>query len=526
MVKTVGRLPHIVYILIYDQQIVGHAVKVSGPQGAGPTFIEKIVQQELELPQPGRARLFAMLDQEISFIASQIPENGRWSTLVMDGIYQWVKRPRDVVRFANALIFAWPSLETELDPADLVVMEGLRLFEPQIFTWVRENRDFLFGEGRFIMAQDDAQAEVVAILKKEIPDHRYKSAINLLSTLFPQCLKAFKGSDAFGWAENYPDRVSRRGISTTQGYDAYFSLHVASDRISNKAMISFVAAMDDEATVDVTIKSYLEKKSSTGSCLIGDFIDELQLRFRSRSKPEPTAALLNALLRNGEAILSQNESRDFPRLSPASRFGFLIDDILEGWSIEEAGEHLVRAFQLQAAAPSVLADVYVDRGRELDVFERSGRTSDGPRITPEVFARLGEILLSRITEAAGDGTLVDAPAYYDIIRAWAHLVGNQAPRAWVEANMTTSAQFLIRLGRGMVSYSIGGRRKSYQMRDLPDSNIIDLNLLRNAATQHLSEATLSEDERDLLNELVRGSERFMSGATPPSEPVDEDDEDL
>lgn len=172
MVKTVGRLPNVIYILIYDQQIVGHDLKISSPHRGGPSFIEKIIQQELELPQPGRSRLLAMLNHEISFIASQIPENERWSRIVMDGIYRWVKRPRDIVRFANALIFAWPPLENELDAADLIAMEGLRLFEPEAFHWIRDNRDFFFSEGRFAFAQEDALAEAVLHLKKAMPDER------------------------------------------------------------------------------------------------------------------------------------------------------------------------------------------------------------------------------------------------------------------------------------------------------------------------------------------------------------------
>lgn len=525
MVKTVGRLPNIIYIMIYDQQIVGKTIKASVPEGGGPTFIEKIIQQELELPQPGRTRLLAMLDQEISFIASKIPENDRWSTIVVDGIYHWIRRPRDVVRFANALIFAWPSLENELDGADLIAMEGLRVFEPSAFSWIRDNRDFFFGEGRYTFAKDNVLADAVSLLKKQIPEERHRSAMNLISTLFPQRIKAFKDSEAFGSGETHADQVSRRGIATSQGYDAYFTLHVPDDRISNASILALIKAFDDETAIETAVRSCFGKKSETGSELIGDFIEELQMRFRSRRKPKPTRALLNVLIRNGEAILAQNENRDFLRLSPASRFGFLIDDILDGWTIDEAGAHLIQAFEQESAAPSALADVYVDRGRELDIFERGGRTSDGPRITPQAFDRLGQILLSRIATGVSNGTLVGAPAYYDIIKAWAHLAGNTAPRSWLEANMSASAQFLVKLGRGMVSHTIGGRRKSYEMSKRPEPDIIDLRLLQNAAAHHLSEAKLSEDERDLLNELVRGSERFMSETSMPSAPADEAAED-
>lgn len=521
MVKTVGKLPNIIYVLAYDQQIVGSALARNVRPTSAPTFIEKIVQQELELPHPNRASLLAMLDQEISFIAKQIPENERWSTIVMDGIYHWVRRPRDIVRLANALIFVWSSLENEIDPADVIAMEGLRIFEPAAFFWIREHRDFFFNEGRFTWAQDEVFLEAVALLKREIPDARHRTAMSLLGTLFPQRLKAFKGSDAFGSGESYADQVTRRGISTPQGYDAYFSLQVSGDRISNASMRAFIAAIDNEHVIEAVIQDYLRKRTSNGE-LIGNFIEELQMRFRSRSRPNSTGALLKVLVRNGESILSRNENFGVFLLSAASRFGFLIDDILDGWSIEEAGEHLLQAFEQESAPPSVLADIYVDRGRELDIFERKGRTSNGPRISPETFARLGEIVRARIVEAANDGSLTDAPYYYDIVRAWSHLSGPAAPRVWVENHMQTSAQFLIKLGRGLVSHTIGERPRSYSMRERPNTEIYDLNRMRVAALEHLGQPDLSDNDRALLTELATGAERFLAVAPEPPFPTGDD----
>jgi hypothetical protein len=49
--------------------------------------------------------------------------------LVRDGIRRWIRSPRDVVRLANAVKFSWPAVESEIDPQDLVAMEGLRLFD-------------------------------------------------------------------------------------------------------------------------------------------------------------------------------------------------------------------------------------------------------------------------------------------------------------------------------------------------------------------------------------------------------------
>jgi len=86
MVKSIGRLPNVTYLLSYDRNIVWDALD-RGTRRTGPRFAEKIVQQEMELPVPRRNALLTLLDQEISFLTDQIPaDETRWQYIVRDGI--------------------------------------------------------------------------------------------------------------------------------------------------------------------------------------------------------------------------------------------------------------------------------------------------------------------------------------------------------------------------------------------------------------------------------------------------------
>ena len=132
MVKTVGRLPNVIYLLAYDREIVWSALRdndATDESTRRPEFAEKIIQHEVELPVPSRHSLLAMLDAEIPFLPSPPQDSTRWYEMVQAGIYRWIKHPRDVARLANALRFSWPALAGEIDAQDLLCMEGLRLFE-------------------------------------------------------------------------------------------------------------------------------------------------------------------------------------------------------------------------------------------------------------------------------------------------------------------------------------------------------------------------------------------------------------
>ena len=155
MVKTVGRLPNMIYLLAYDQRIVRLALDkdkiVTGDQ---PRFAEKIIQQEFELPRAGRGALLRILEAETLFLLNAIEAGAHSRQVLASGLHRWMHHPRDVTRLSNALKFVWPSIQGEIDAVDVLAMEGLRLFEPRLFEWIQGNRDFLFEEGRYTFLED------------------------------------------------------------------------------------------------------------------------------------------------------------------------------------------------------------------------------------------------------------------------------------------------------------------------------------------------------------------------------------
>jgi hypothetical protein len=76
MVKSIGRLPRTIYLLSYDRRIVWSALEPrAAPESGEPTFMEKIVQHELELPLAGRSALLRLLDQNIGFVTGEAADD-------------------------------------------------------------------------------------------------------------------------------------------------------------------------------------------------------------------------------------------------------------------------------------------------------------------------------------------------------------------------------------------------------------------------------------------------------------------
>lgn len=161
-----------------------------------------------------------------------------------------------------------------------------------------------------------------------------------------------------------------------------------------------------------------------------------------------------------------------------------------------------------------MADVYVDRGRELGIFPTDA--SVPPAITDDELKLLGNPLLEKIEAGEADGTLAEAPIYYDIVRAWGHLGGSEPCKAWLTRGMMESAEFMAKAARGLVSYSIGTEERRYTMKSLTSPELYDPQVLLTAGRKHLADDEMTPDQRNLLKAIVKGAEQLQQGQSSES----------
>ena len=504
MVKTVGSLPNVVYLLAYDRTIVRQAL--DGDSRTGPEFAEKIVQQELELPKPSKGALLTILDEEIAFLNEQITESMRWHYIVRDGVRRWIQNPRDVVRLSNGVKFSWSALEGEIDPADLLTMEGLRLFDQDAFDWVRQNRDFLFSEGAFMMSHEREEEAVVKTLKETLPEEGQQQIIKLLAVLFPLSAKNFEGKNAMG-GENRAQVGGRRGVGSPAGYDAYFGLHPAADAIPKAVIDAIVGNTSDRSAMVKLIEPYLGKKDKSGRSEMGALFEELRFRFYGQNHAAPKPELLEALFDVGERVLRIESTPEPFSPSPQAQLSFLISDILAIWSPGEAGSHLIRAFENSTSAP-LCAAIFANRARELGKLPDS--SSNRPRIEERHLEALGARLMALIDAGVADDSLRNAPAHWSIIESWGYLRGADEPKAWLSAGMIDSAQFLATTTMGLVAYSLTNRERQYNVRSRPDEALYDLEVLQMACRKHLAGTELNADQRNRIGVVVDAVDEILA----------------
>ena len=126
IVKSVGRLPNVMYLLVFDRTLAEQVVAERYPS-EGPHFLEKIIQAGFELPLPLRTDLNRAVLHAIETTCGSPNEAQvqRILNLFHDVVAPYLTTPRHVARFQNAISVTWPAIAGEVSLADFITLETL-----------------------------------------------------------------------------------------------------------------------------------------------------------------------------------------------------------------------------------------------------------------------------------------------------------------------------------------------------------------------------------------------------------------
>ena len=221
LVKSVGRLPRIMYLLVFDRELAEKAVSLTYPS-EGPHFLEKIIQASFDLPLPTRDDLNRATLSQIGMLCGE-PKNTdqlrRFMNIFYDAVSPYLSTPRDLARLSNAIAVSWPAVAAEVDIGDYVAIEVLRLFEPSLYNFIRKNKERLCGTRSDSTGREDQQKETDEYLKHVLGNRREHARLALMR-LFPRFENIrYSDSSVQKWE-------AERLICTTIHFDTYFRLSV------------------------------------------------------------------------------------------------------------------------------------------------------------------------------------------------------------------------------------------------------------------------------------------------------------
>lgn len=434
LVKSVGRLPNVMYLMAYDRAIAERVVSDRYPS-EGAQYLEKIVQAGFDIPNPPHSKLVKSLTTFLDGLwADQpSPDIRYFWNLLHDVVSPEIRSPRDVLRITNTISVSWKAVEGEVEPIDFLCLETIRVQRPELYSALRENKSRLTDGG---LDHSRTNKESVAKLYDEIfigglfGDEKEHVKI-ALRRLFP-ALEGVWGNMTYG-SDFYAQWEKKRQVCSKKHFDTYFRFALSSENVSLKLVNAILKRCDEFDFVIGAILQAKEQPNGDGGTQAASLLQELNVH--AKQVPlEKASVFLGALFSAHDDINTEaDQERGFAIADNNLRIHWILRSVTrERTSLAERSKIIVEA----AKYSSVGWLVSLSSSAYRDYFPREGEQQqpEDKRITTEADAkRLRAMALEKIESSAADGKLLAYEGFIRVLYEWDELADtgtHERARAW------------------------------------------------------------------------------------------------
>ncbi len=338
VVKAVADFPKTIYLLAFDREAVTGAVSKL-QSASGDDYLEKIVQAPFDLPIPDRTSLRRLLFEQIDEVLTGTPEGlwdaVEWGNLYWGSIDLFIQTSRDVKRFINVLRPTYAIVKGEVNPVDFIGVQALRLFVPEMYSFVISNKDVLTGVENSGLAEErpESRRKFFDSFLEGASGDRRKAIMDTMTRLFPRWAWAYGGS-TYGaeWLSIWRKKLR---ICSPDVCDRYFLLSLPPGDLSSMEMQALLSLGSDP---NAFAKELL--RLSTDVITIAQEHGKYGEREPTQAENQRTVSASDLPELEAIALQKIRESANAKRLHLAPRFGYLLYH-LGDWSSEDEAKAYV-----------------------------------------------------------------------------------------------------------------------------------------------------------------------------------------
>lgn len=290
LVRLTASFPNIIYVLAFDRERVEQALTEDGVPGRA--YLEKIVQLSFDVPQAPekllRSQVFEELNRILAPVVDATLDGDRWSDVYWELIDPLFANMRDVTRYAISARSTIKNLGNEVDLVDLLTMEALRVFRPELTQELSRLRSELTTTRAIPGRTDERAKNRISALLAKFPDD--DEAIRaLLNRVFPAALQYIEnnhyGSD---WISTW--RTAHR-MAHIDFVNLYF------DRVAPDELVAF---RNSELAFDLlgdgaALKAYLTELDPEELETVLDGLTSYEAKFTTDMIVPGSITLLNLI---------------------------------------------------------------------------------------------------------------------------------------------------------------------------------------------------------------------------------------
>jgi predicted KAP-like P-loop ATPase len=248
LIRLVGRLPHVYYLVAYDEDTLLDSLSRTGLVGVdsrrGVDYLEKMIQVRLDLPPVRQGQLDKWIEQELSELQQRLDfaldsaARRRLAHAFLGHLRDRLATPRAVKRYFSQVDAFLDAVHAEVDVVDFLVLTWLRTAEPLVYDLLARERSALLGEVRNIETADlfgkpDKEGSRdywrIRLEMARVSLIHMEGVADMVGLLFPR----FKAH----WTREDPDHSRRQPtagrVHHPDYFDRYFAFGVPPEDVSD-----------------------------------------------------------------------------------------------------------------------------------------------------------------------------------------------------------------------------------------------------------------------------------------------------
>lgn len=468
LVKLTADFKYTAYILAFDQNVVISALQERYGKGAdskvGSSFLEKIIQVPLQLPTVNREDLRSFylneINQMIDSLNIEISEmEGReFVKNFYKGLEPHLKTPRQAKLYSNILMFSLPILQDEVNIVDLMLIEGIKVFLPDVYSLIKNHKKIFLENEPVSPDYNKRQIEIekrkdrIEEVLSEYLNEDKEGIIDLLSFLFPKLDSVF-GNSHYGreWEAKWEEE---QRISSPQYFQRYFDYAINNRDVSDILINELVTYSESNSAIDTSdrIKEVITDKN------VESFISKLRTKSRILSTlQKETLSLSIAKLGNW----LPNPVMMFSYATPFSQAAIFIGNCIEKIGNEEK--------QFEVASKVICESDSVSFATEcFSWFTKNTESQPNPQgLSIKNQERLANILAERISLEFKNVKNIEVSKFNNLttlIFIWSKYGEELDASNWITEKIKSDIEFLfifVESYTGLTSGSFGTKRSEF-----------------------------------------------------------------
>ena len=249
LVKSIADFKNTIYILSYDREIVAKALDKT-QQNKGEEYLEKIVQVPLELPYISKSDLDKIFINRLNTsinIPDEEYDNEYFSKIYYNGLAESFENLRDIERYMNVFNLGINLAIEELNINDYIVLTLIKVFEPNLYEYIKNNKDYFSGTkfDEFLNKDKKEILDELEEIYKNLKKFEKRKIKRLMEVIFPKL-------EVTTYDEGFIDIWGKaRRIATPVYFESYFRLDFPEDEIKKSEIKKFREFSTEEDLIKI-----------------------------------------------------------------------------------------------------------------------------------------------------------------------------------------------------------------------------------------------------------------------------------